>query len=374
MPKQSPSSPSHFVLFCLGLLLWQPLAAVEWSLDFNPVPRAGSRADELGLRGVWPNTCTPETISVKTDATENSKRIYLLTNTQQSACNPKPTPFLLLFDFPKNVSASSEFYWLHKGNSQSSEHLLGFKLLSQSSGQSDIRPASGWWWPEPGAAQDSGPGTGLTVDYQNGLLTLLTQTFDDHGQPEWLLGTAPMKRGIANTELIKFTQGQSLTGKYKPPLIDNSRNAIHIRFLSASRADVWLESRQGDSLDQLISLRKLTMVRYFMDPPILDRLLKGRWLVAPEDNPNYASSTQQFRVLSVSVKAPEIKLGFAKNHVKGTCRMHPDKFDSPPQRCEIEIQTEAGPITWTFKSFSMDRMRGHNQYGARVSAFKINPN
>ncbi len=370
----SKFSPSHLSILFLGLLLWQPVAAVEWGLDFNPVPRAGSRADELGLRGVWPTTCTPETISVKTDDTESSKRIYLLTRTPQSGCKPKPTPFLLLFELPKNVSASLEFYWLHKVDSQASEHLLGFKLLSQSSGQPDIRPASGWWWPEPGKAQDSGPGTGLTVDYQNGLLTLLTQTFDDHGQPEWLLGTAPMKRGVANTELIKFTQGQTLTGKYKPPLIDNSRNAIHIRFLSASRADVWLESRQGDSLDQIISLRKLTMVRYFMDPPILDRLLKGRWLVAPEDKPQYASSAQQFRVLSVSVKAPVVTLEFADSSTKGSCRMHPGKFDSPPQRCEIEIQTTAGPIIWAFKSFSMDRMRGHNQFGARVSAFKINPN
>jgi hypothetical protein len=316
----------------------------------------------------------PEISGVKTEPEDKSSNfVYLQTKSEELHCKPKPTPFLLLFSLPDNTSTTPELYWLHQDTLEQPTRLLGFKLLALSSVQPDIRPASGWWWPEPGEMQNSGPGTGLTVDYQNGLLTLITENFNADGQPEWLLGTAPLKRGVTNTELIKFSQGQTLTGEYQQPLIENSRNAIHIRFLSASRAEVWLESRQGNELDQSISLRKLTMVRYFMDPPILDRLLKGRWLVAPEDSPDYARQAQQFRILSLEVNGHEASLGLVGDSSTGKCQMRFGKNDSPPQQCEIQIQGEQEDKKWTFTSFSMDRMRGHDQYGARVTAFRINP-
>lgn len=367
--------PTLTIVFLFGMLPCQFLEAVEWSLTKNPIPQAGVRPDEYGLRGVWANSCIPEIVSVRPANQDAGNHItQVLTRSPQTPCNPRPSPFLLLFRLPENLAASSEFYWFHQDDPAQVARLLGFKLLSSSRDLADIRPASGWWWPEPGSAQDSGPGTGLTVDYQDGLLTLITETFNTDGQPEWLLGTAPMKGGITNTELIKFTHGQTLTGDYRPPLIDNSRNAIHVRFLSASRAQVWLESREGDGLDRTISLRKLMMVRYFMDPPILERLLHGRWLLAPEDRPDYARQAQQFRIVSIAIDELLVSLNFADAGNTGTCRVFPGKLDSPPQQCEIQINTDTGVKKYTFNSFSIDRMRGHDQFGARITAFKINPN
>jgi len=244
-------------------------------------------------------------------------------------------------------------------------------LLALSTIPKDIRPASGWWWPEPGVVQDSGPGTGITIDYQHGLLTLITQSFNSNGQPEWLLGTAPLVAGISSTQLIKFVDGQTLTGNYSPPLIDNSNNAIHIRFLSASRATVWFESRQGETLDQSITLRKLSMVRYFMDPPVLERLLIGRWLLVAEDRPDYASHAQQFRIHSVKLSGNEASLYQTNGDKIGSCVIQQDKTDSPPSRCQIKINPTINTQSWVFDSFSLERMRGRNQDSGRVSAYKV---
>ena len=194
---------SHISIIFLGLIICQSIGAVEWSVDINPIPHAGSRPNEFGLRGVWPNSCVPETVSVKTEPEDKSSNlVYLQTSSEQLQCQAKPTPFILLFSLPANTSTTPELYWLHQDALDQPARLLGFKLMALSSGQPDIRPASGWWWPEPGEVQNSGPGTGLTVDYQNGLLTLLTENFRADGQPEWLLGTAPMKRGV----LLPFLQ------------------------------------------------------------------------------------------------------------------------------------------------------------------------
>ncbi len=363
------------LIFLVAILICAPSAAVEWDVTLNPVPRAGMRPDEYGLRGVWPNSCVPQLVTVKSVAAENTNNIiHLLTKSEQSNCNPNPSPFLLIFQLPDNIASYPELYWLHQHDEAQNARLLGFKLLSLSTIQADIRPASGWWWPETGELQDSGPGTGLTVDYQNGLLTLITESFNSAGQPEWLLGTAPLKQGVSNTELIKFTNGQSLTGNYQAPLIDNSRNAIHIRFLSASRAQVWLETRAGSGLEHPINLRELTMVRYFMDPPILERLLNGSWLVVPEDSPEYASQANQFRISKTEIHEFEATLHTVDGSNIGQCKLRPGKPDSPPHQCLIQLQSGEKTEEWTFTSFSLERMRGHNKLGNRITAFKLNPN
>ncbi len=350
-----------------------PLAAMDWELEKHNVPTAGSRGNEYRLSGSWPNSCVPELLSITTRLTSIAEHtasvIELTSHSKQVDCTAEATAFSIITSLPENTHINLEFYWLHRDSPETDPRLLGFRLFSQGNIAPDIRPASGWWWPESGTAQNSGPGTGMTVDFQNGLLTLLTQAFDHSGQPEWLLGTAPLVAGIYSSQLIKFAGGQTLTGKYAAPLISHSRNAAHIRFLSASRALVWLETRSEESLDQAITLRQLTMVRYIMNPPVIERLLIGRWLLVAEDQPDYASQAQQFRIHSISINSTEASLQQTDGSKIGSCQLRAGKTDSPPISCEIQITGSSE--SWTFQSFSLERMRGKNQDRGRVTAFKV---
>ncbi len=369
-------SPCHFILVVVSIFLFYSPAtlALEWSLEKSGEPTVGTRADEWRLRGIWPNSCTPELKSISAGYKEGSKIstfIELTSFSKQENCTPKSTAFSILTELPTNTSIDPEFYWYHYDPTDRTPRLLGFKLLALSHIQAGMRPASGWWWPEPGVNQDSGPGTGLTVDFQNGLLTLITQAFDNNGQPEWLLGTAPLAAGISSTQLIRFINGQTLSGGYTPPLIDHTRNSIHIRFLSASRASVWLETRQGESLNQKISLRHLSMVKYYMDPPVLDRLLIGRWLLVAEDSPDYSNQTQQFRIHSIQLDGNSVSLHETDGSQIGSCILRLANTDSPPVSCDIHTQAGTNTESWTFNSFSLERMRGKNQDSGRVTAFKV---
>jgi len=349
---------NHRWVLILILLLGSNLASAQsWSVVEFGKPRVSPMPAEMFLTGNWPDNCIPKLVAIE------STEYQLTVRTQSSteACRPGMHYFEIPLKLDHSEASSAEFNWLHRNSEAAAYNQLGFRLLNLSGQQTDSRPGSGWWWPEPGGEFSSGgPGTGLTVDFQQGYLTLLTQSFDQQGSPDWQLATGQMDGNQFNAPLIRFVAGQTLTGDYQPPELELSRHELSIQFNNAATATVWFSRRLGDNLSDPIELRKLSLVRYVMNPPVGERFLLGEWLLIVDPG-RRASNTYQSVVIDRIQAAGDgqIRLVGIGGERLGQCRMNQQRSESPPLSCTLDGLPDNEVIE--INNFDLDELHGLNQ-------------
>lgn len=340
--------------------------AYEWNIGPWRAPLVGPAPITLEFSGLWPDTCIPKLASIRLVG----DTLELRTHSATADCRPSETLFSIPLQLLPQISGGRSIAWLHRRDNEADYRLYGYRLHHPGDFPV-IEPSSGWWWPEPGGPQDSGgPGTGLTIDYQQGLLTLLSQAYDALGNPEWQLATGALKGDIFNAPLIRFSNGQTLTGNFQLPDLTVGRDEISLQFHSALSVTAWFSHRLGNNLDSPIDLRSVSMIRYLMNPPVLDRLVLGRWLVTARLDPGSSLVVETVRIISIEQSgAEEVRLIGPQGQQVGNCMLERDRPEAAPKLCVLTGLEYYGDLS--INAIGYDRMQGRDQNGRAVLLLRV---
>ncbi len=96
-------------------------------------------------------------------------------------------------------------------------------------------PEDGWWW------NTAESGRGFSIEIQNGTLFMVAYLYDDSGNPIWISAQGQLIDGRFDGNWVQFSDGQSLTGPYQPPVItDESVGTVALVFTSMRTAALTL--------------------------------------------------------------------------------------------------------------------------------------
>ncbi len=364
-PLRPKSAIAILIAGCQALFAVPAALAAEWNIGYQTAPQVGPAKRALWLSGSWPNRCLPELLSAEVDGA----RLDVLTRSSTANCAETPTRFELPVSASTALPPNLQIHWRHQ-TGEDPPALLGFRLFAVA-GTERLQPDSGWWWAQPGGEHDTGgPGTGMTVDVQQGLATIITQAFDESGHPEWQLASGSLNGNVFNGPLYLFRGGQTLSGDYRQADIYASNAEISILFQNHTAATVWFSQRRGDSLLDPIELRPLSMVRYIMNPPMFNRLLIGNWLVMPAKPVPGWPDSQRIGIHALrQLDDGHIELLSAGGDIVGYCENPSLNEEHPPEACHFSGLDAYGEVT--FKTIGYDRWRGHTAEYLRMVALRI---
>jgi hypothetical protein len=365
-PRMRRITPNYLYLAALGLLFAANVHAYEWNIGPWRAPLAGPAPPTLEFSGLWPDTCIPRLL----DARLADGTLQLRTQSGSNQCLQSDTLFSIPVQLVPQISGANAIAWLHRRENEADYQLYGYRLHNPHTFPA-LEPSSGWWWPEPeGPNNSGGPGTGLTVDYQQGLLTLVSQAYDPLGNPEWQLATGTLRGEVFNAPLIRFSDGQTLTGQYRLPELSVGRDELSVQFHSALSATAWFSHRRGTNLDSPIDLRSVSMIRYMMNPPVLERLLTGRWLVTTKRDSGNTPLVDTVRIQDIALTdSNQLNLLNARGDGIGNCELQPNRPEAAPVTCTLNGLALFGKIS--ISSVGFDRMDGHDESGRQILVIRM---
>lgn len=343
-----------------GLAVIPPVQALDpLVVEINRRPTVAPGLRQLEMSGIWPDRCVPQLEFQR--VVDGELQLFSRTpvrGTGDPACDPEPTPFRLGAEL--RMSQVSRLALFVAGESAYELHAI--HLLPGTDEQALGLVESGWWWAEAGGLFDSGgPGTGMTIDHQAGKVTLLTHFYAEDGAPEWQMGAGEIRNGRLWAPLVRFRDGQTLTGSYRAPRLGDSREEVHIRFHSPITASAWLTRRSGNSLADPITARPVSLVRYAVNGPLLEEVLLGVFTLL---YPDHGQPPRQMAISRLQWSDSGQLLLLNDEGVElGRCdadRLQPER---PPVVCALE---PADGVAIVLDQFGLERSAGTDLTGNPV--------
>ncbi len=95
------------------------------------------------------------------------------------------------------------------------------------------QPKTGWWW------NPDESGRGFSIELQGDHMFLAAYMYDAQGNPVWYVADGLMESpSVFRAPLLRFANGQTLTGAYRAPTGPVAIGNIHIEFSGTNRATV----------------------------------------------------------------------------------------------------------------------------------------
>jgi len=322
----------HLLAFMLLLLLPALAAAFEPArIVVVPGPVSATQL-RLEVSGIWPDTCTPQLASVSSQGRD----VRLLAVRESAGCRSTPTPYAFSTEAfePQQLLPGEGIHrvrLLIEDADGSSGRLAGFALL-QDGTQTAATLETGFWWAEQGGEFDGGPGLGLSVETQAGLISLSAMGYDAEGRSAWYFGAGELHDGIARLELGQFEGGAGPFSGYAAPESIRFSGWVDVEVQSPSRAVLWFS--RVDAGGTALELKPLSITRFsFAQNP--GEALLGRWLVAGSQ-----ASERDSRWLHFS-RSEEFEGGFVLHEADGQARLQCDLpgglSAATPSICRLEL-------------------------------------
>jgi hypothetical protein len=118
-----------------------------------------------------------------------------------------------------------------------------------STATTSFAPTAGVWW------NKNEPGSGLGIDYQNGMLIAEVYSYLGGGPSQWYLSAGPIVNNVYTGTLDKYIGGQCISCSYVAPTLVGNDGTITITFTSPTTATVDLPGG-----------RHIQIERYFGSP------------------------------------------------------------------------------------------------------------
>lgn len=354
---------------CVGALIaCAPAGATEPllpTLRIQPSPVAAAAAAQprqLNLYGRAPMRCVPTLAG----ATLEGADLTIELDQPQTGCDGKRnSPFNLRVDPAANAGVPLlpgpvyrvRVYARAGGTAQ----LIAFRLLDLNPAAAAPVPENGFWWSQAG--KDSGPaspGTGASIEWQDGQLAVGLFGFADSGAPIWSFGSAQPQGRVASVTLVQLANGDppfAPTGS-QPAAERGPR--LELEFLSPTSARAWLV-RQDAGRD--LEVRALTLARSRFASGPAGAAWSGQWVLVPDDNGvprvfEFADPSRQ--------DADTFHLADAGNDASLDCRLAAGT--QQPDLCTL---TAAAVTLADFDQVGLDRLAGRSSDGARVKLVRI---
>ena len=335
-----------------------PAAAFEPARIDLVVTEAGQAY--FSVSGTWPDTCPPRMTGMAVEGRD----VSLLAARETVGCRPTPTPYHLA----STQSSLDELLpeaGTHRVRLQLEEDgrsaIAGFALVNAGALPGPALE-TGFWWAEQGGEFAAGPGLGLSVETQSGLVSLSVMGYDAHGASAWHFGAGEMDAGVAHLELGQFEGGAGPLAAYAAPEAVRFSGFVDVEAISPARAVLWFS--RPDPETGLIDLRPLSIARFSVAQDPGEALL-GRWVLTGADADQRATRWLDF------VRSEATESGFTLHDAGGAtlrCEAVPGLAGSPPALCRLD--TGDGDIV-EFTDIALRRLSGWDADAHRALAFRI---
>jgi hypothetical protein len=276
-------------------------------------------------------------------------------------CSPEQEAAALRFELHDLMTGAIDADGLHRVfmvDHADTERSLGMRFIELGAGV-DWAPENGQWWPERGAGEVVGPGTGMFIELQNGALSLFFATYDDSGRADWLMAAGVMEGRIFRGDLLRFSGGTPPFASYRRPGDAERVASVELAFHSPSRAELWLiEEGEAETRMQMLPL-----TRFLFGHPADARAWTGEWVVAGLGGDG-TPPTLTFDRIFASDQGP--LLVDASGSFELACSHDGVRPDTLPQRCTL-YRIDDGAAVAEFDGNGLDQLNGHDAAGNPVS-------
>lgn len=349
--------------FTVALLLSGALPAAAFEpARIELVVDAGEQA-YFNVSGTWPDTCPPRLAGIMVE----DRDVTLLGARESAGCQPSPTPYSLAsarMPLPGLLPGAG----IHRVRLQLDDSadgtrpaLAGFALV-QVGTTPGLALETGFWWAEQGGEFDAGPGLGLSVETQSGLISLSVMGYDAQGASAWYFGAGEIDSGTAHLELAQFEGGAGPFARYTAPETVRLSGGVDVEPITPSRAVLWFSRPNPET--GLIDLRPLSVVRFsFAQDP--GEALLGRWVLTSADASQRITRWLDF------VRSESVEGGFILHDAEGAvlrCEATPGLPGSPPALCRLDAG-DGDAVEFT--DIALRRLAGWDADAHRTLAFRI---
>lgn len=333
------SLPALAMLASVGAWAW-PSAEIST----EPALPVADRPFTITIDAMWPDGCGPRVERIGRRDPDTIE--VVLARQDDRICFSAFRDYRLQLtqaDLPPRLGPGVYRFEVLADWSDGDLRLDGFRMLEiadPDAAQTRV-PEAGAWWPERGGRFDtSGPGSGVSLDVQNGVITAIVHGYDDDGRQQWLLAAGPWQGRTFRSALFHTDGGQPLFGDYRPPREVQPVAWLDLVLLSPSRAEAWI-SREGDFSTGL-QVQALSLTRFLFASSADERSWLGDWILVYEDP---LRAPRRFRL------DRELRTGDALLAVEASqtgerlrCQIEAARPDTLPQRCELEFVDGSGLV------------------------------
>jgi hypothetical protein len=336
------------------------LLAQEEPAAFSIQEHSGAHPDsgnwELAISGQWPTRCPPTLENL----TLNEHDLRIDARAVLSLCERGATPFSVEL----NPALALEHATLEPGiyrvsffaadGAQASPHLRAFALIDHSARNAPtITPETGFWWSSNTADADAARTT-LSLELQDGQLSVALLSYDDLGQPVWYFGAAPYAGHIAHVPLLRLAGGSAPFAPVSSAPHGDAVLTLDLEFASGAHASAWLSRTHGGD-DASLQLQTLDLVRLPLADSTDGHAWQGEWvlLADAEETTPQRLHFDRYRALDTE----HFQLEDAAANVVLLCSRKSAQPEWPPAACSLR---QADGTELAFDSVALARMDGQN--------------
>lgn len=321
----------------------------------------GSSAPNVVISGQAPRNCVPRVASSRLDGSDFS----IVLDMPRGRCDPgQRLPYRITASPPQGpagLSARPPVYRIRVyAKLANGTHLLAFRLFDPRPEQGAIRPENGFWWSQASPGELASPGTGVSLEWQDGQLAASLFGFTPGGTPTWAFGSAQLAGRVARLALVELAGGDppfSPAGS-QPRAAPAPR--LEIEFTSPITARAWLVRDDGT---RDVEVRALQLARSrFADAPA-GAGWSGRWLWVTDDGPG----PQAFEFEeSANNPVDTFRLVDGATDASLECRLAPAA--AVPELCTLTV---AGGPSADFDRIGFERLEGRDEAGRPTLLLRV---
>lgn len=356
--------PTLARLFTLATLAWSAFAfageeTTAFAIQTNDGPATHIAPSwSLNISGKWQTRCPPTLENVALDGRD----LRIDARSVLSLCERGTTPFsielnpAMALQHPLTPGIYHVSFYAADG-SQSMSKLRAFALLDRSAQSAPaITPETGFWWTSNAADANR---TTLSLELQDGQLSVALLSYDESGQATWYFGAAPYAGHVAHLPLLRLAGGSAPFNAVSNAPHGDSALTLDLEFSSAAHAGAWL-TRLRDS-DATLQLQTLDLVRLPLADSADGHAWQGDWVLVADtvDTAPQRLHFDRFR----GVDATQFELADSGANVTLTCNRKPAQPEWPPLSCNLR----SGDTSIEFASVALARMDGAGVHLLRVT-------
>ncbi len=330
---------------------------------------ASAATATLTVNGQWPTQCPPSLKNVTLDGTD----LRIDARSDLTLCDRKPMPFSIELNPALALDKTALDPGIYRvsfyaaDGAGSSTTLRAFTLLDHSAPDAaPIVPESGFWFTSNNGDASSDR-TVLSVELQDGQLSIALMSYDTIGQPVWYFGSATFNGRIAHVPLIHIVGGSDPFDVSATSAHGDSMLTLDVQFESGAHALAWLGRERGSAGDSNLQLRPLDIVRLPLSETRDGQAWQGDWVLvadAEESTPQRLHLTQ-YR----AVDAQHFELSDVAGETVLACIREPSQPEWPPSSCSLR-RTD-GSLSGAFDSVALSRMDGLADNGSAIHLLRI---
>lgn len=326
-------------------------------------------ASTLTVSGQWPTQCPPSLKNVTLDGTD----LRIDAGSDLTLCDRKVAPFSIELNPALAVDKTAldpgiyHVSFFAADGAGSSPKLRAFTLLDHSSPDAaSVVPESGFWFTSNNGDTTTNR-TVLSIELQDGQLSVALMSYDTIGQPVWYFGAASFNGHIAHVPLIHIVGGTDPFNESASTAHGDSMLTLDMQFESGAHALAWLGRERGGADDSTLQVQPLDIVRLPLSETRDGQAWQGDWVLvadAEETTPQRLHLTQ-YR----AVDAQHFELSDTAGDTVLSCTRESSQPEWPPSSCSLRQAN--GTFGGAFDSVALSRMDGMDSNGAVLHLLRL---